>query len=108
MRVYAGTLEGSLTLTEDVLIEGVVIGDVVVSAPANLDVQGLVTGDLILEAGASARVHGRVKGLVTNLGGDLAVFGAIGALSGTGPTCIAAGALVGRAAPPDATTVTKP
>jgi hypothetical protein len=102
MRIYTGTVEASLTLNEDALIEGVVIGDVVVSAPASLDLHGLVTGDLVVEAGASVRVHGRVRGLVTNLGGELDVFGAIGALIGTGSTHLAAGALVARAAPPGA------
>lgn len=99
MRVYTGSYEGSLTIAQDATIQGVVVGDVVVSGPATVDVHGLVTGDLFVEAGATVRVHGRVRGLVTNLGGELVVFGAIGAFAGTGRTEITAGALVARPGP---------
>lgn len=97
MRTYLGTIQGPVLINEDATIEGVVIGDVLIAAPAKVALKGLVTGDFIIEPCAAARVQGRVRGILTKLGGEVVVLG--GSVAGTGSTQVAFGALVTGRAP---------
>ena len=57
--------QGTLVVTEDSRISGMILGDVIVRAPARALVSGMVTGDVVVEPGASAVVTGMVSGRVS-------------------------------------------
>ena len=70
-----GMHDGTLVVSEDGKISGMITGDVVVRAPARVKVSGMVTGDVVVEPGAFAKVSGMVTGRVT---GDAIVTGMVG------------------------------
>jgi cytoskeletal protein CcmA (bactofilin family) len=76
LREEAGKVDGDLTLGEDLVLKGMVTGDVYVPRGQRLELFGMVCGDLKLDPGASAVVHGMVLGSVTN-GGDLEIWGVV-------------------------------
>jgi cytoskeletal protein CcmA (bactofilin family) len=76
LREEAGKVEGDLTLGDDLILRGMVTGDVSVPRGRRLELFGMICGDVKLEPGASAAVRGMVLGSVIN-GGDLDVWGTI-------------------------------
>ncbi len=68
MRTFDGKVEGPITLTEDLLLQGMIAGDATVSAGISFVLHGMVAGDLVIEPGGSAVVNGTVGGSVRNHG----------------------------------------
>lgn len=80
MRQESGKIDGDHTLVEDLALRGIVVGTLTVPAGITLELDGTVTGDLVVEAEARAEVRGTVRGAVENRGGDVAVYGTVGAV----------------------------
>lgn len=72
-----GMLAGSLEMTSDGTVRGMVGGDVIVASGVHATIKGMVAGDVIVERGASVRVTGMVSGRVVNLGGVVEVRGMV-------------------------------
>ena len=70
-----GMHEGTLVVTQDGRVSGMVTGDVIVRARARAIISGMVSGDVTVEPGAFARISGMVTGRVT---GDAEVSGIVG------------------------------
>ena len=69
-----GMHRGTLVVTEDGTVSGMIDGDVIVRAPARAKVSGMVTGDVVVKPGAFAKISGMVTGRVT---GDAVVSGMV-------------------------------
>lgn len=80
MRQETGKIDGDHILDEDLALCGMVVGTLTVPAGITLELDGTVTGDLVVEAEARAEVRGTVLGAVENRGGDVAVYGTVGAV----------------------------
>jgi cytoskeletal protein CcmA (bactofilin family) len=78
------------------MIDGVVIGDVLVAKDTRLELRGVVIGDLIIEEGGAAVVHGTVQGALINRGGEVEIYGAVQSVRGTGDTRILFGAVIAK------------
>jgi hypothetical protein len=65
---FNGQIDGPATITEDLLLQGMVTGNATVASGVNLVLHGMVTGDLVVEHGATAVVYGTVAGSVINRG----------------------------------------
>lgn len=98
MRTLKEVFKRDLTVSEDLRIDGVVLGNVTVRSGCTLDLDGVCWGNLDVDAGGSASVSGFVKGTVTNSGGRIDVSGVIWGklreLAGT--TDVEPGAIVRR------------
>lgn len=57
---------------------GMIKGDALVPAGADLNVSGMIHGDLYIEARARAHVSGMVSGKIIDQGGDVTVSGMVG------------------------------
>ncbi|WP_230483133.1 hypothetical protein [Sphingomonas sp. Leaf21] len=60
---------GSVQVTSDGVVDGMIGGDVIVASGIRAIVKGMVAGDVIVEAGAEVRITGMVAGRVVNHGG---------------------------------------
>lgn len=96
MEEITGRITGQLTVTHDVVLHGMVIGDVWVTGGAVLTLYGVVTGDLHVDAGGAAVIRGAVNGAVINKGERIQVFGTVGEVTGFGTTHLDANAAVLR------------
>lgn len=62
MRTEYNKIEARTTLTHDLRLHGVWVGDCTVTNGANLQLHGIVTGNLTVHDDATATVHGTVSG----------------------------------------------
>lgn len=90
-----GQHEGGLLVDRDLAVHGLVTGSATVLGGSTLHLHGLVRGDLVAEAGSVVLVHGTVQGAIINAGGDVSIFGMVGSVTGTHPSRIEPGAVVG-------------
>lgn len=72
-----GMTAGSLEMTTDGTVRGMVGGDVIVASGVHATIKGMVAGDVIVERGATVRITGMVSGRVVNLGGAVKVKGMV-------------------------------
>lgn len=72
-----GMTAGSLEMTTDGTVRGMVGGDVIVASGVHATIKGMVAGDVIVERGAFVRITGMVSGRVVNLGGAVKVKGMV-------------------------------
>ncbi len=72
-----GMTAGSLEMTSDGTVRGMIGGDVLVASGVHATIKGMVAGDVIVERGASVRITGMVSGRVVNLGGTVEVRGMV-------------------------------
>lgn len=84
MRVEEGTVIGSVTVEETLLLKGTVTGDATVESGGELELDGTVSGMVRVRPGGSASVNGTVVGDVVN-DGALVVRGMIIGRLDTGP-----------------------
>ena len=80
MQTVLRTLEGPVTISSDMELLGVATGTVTVPSGVHLVMQGMIMGDLIVEQGGRATVNGTVTGVILDHGGEVQVFGVVGAL----------------------------
>ncbi len=82
-------IEGDFRIETDVILRGMVTGDVIVSKDCKLVLHGMIVKDLILEEGSLVELHGMVNQNVYNKGGTLKVYGMIrGILKDEGETYV--------------------
>ncbi|OIK05542.1 polymer-forming cytoskeletal protein [Bacillus sp. MUM 13] len=77
MDAILNKIEGNLTITNDTILHGMVIGNVEVIGFTVLEISGTINGEMIVNKGNTVILHGTVNGDVINNGGDLAVYGTI-------------------------------
>lgn len=98
MREETGKLDGDHRLGEDLDLRGTVVGTVTVPDGITFELDGMVTGDLIVETGGRTVVHGTVSGSVVNRGGNIVIYGMVGAIHElAGTTVIDSNAAIGQA-----------
>ncbi|MGO4570113.1 hypothetical protein AB4Z52_35065 [Rhizobium sp. 2YAF20] len=74
-------VDGSITLDRDLRFYGLISGSLTVPKGRRIELHGTVNHDLIVEAGATALIYGSVGGTLINRGGDVSVWGTVGAVS---------------------------
>ena len=96
MKTITGAVEGDLSVSEHLILRGMVTGIITVKQGGSLDLHGMCGKSLIVNAGGKATVHGMVNEDVTNRGGDVSVFGmVVGSIdTQSGETHIAPSAVV--------------
>lgn len=78
------TTEGSVVLIRDTELLGVVTGNVTVPRGIHLVMDGMVMGDLVVLEGGTADVNGVVMGFIINDGGAVKVAGLEGQIGHAG------------------------
>jgi len=73
---YGDKIEGNLLVSEDLKINGVVAGNIVVASGASLHLCGMCAGNVVIEKGASASITGFVRGDVINRG-TIEIYGMV-------------------------------
>lgn len=68
MRTEHGKIENRTTLTEDLQLHGMWVGNCTVTHGAHLQLHGTITGDLTVDEDSTATVHGMVSGSLTAIG----------------------------------------
>lgn len=63
-----GKIEGDLTVKGRYALYGMVTGDILVTAGAELELRGMCCGDMRVEPGGAAEINGMVQGNVLNFG----------------------------------------
>lgn len=88
--------KGSLTLTQDTNVRGIVTGDVIVTPNVSAIISGIVNGQVLVGKDSRARVSGIVNKQVVNDGGYVEVSGIVneGVNTLAGETKIIPGAIV--------------
>ena len=72
-----GMTAGSVEVTSDGTVRGMVGGDVIVASGVDATIRGMIAGDVIVEPGARVRITGMVSGRVVNHGGMAEVEGMV-------------------------------
>ncbi len=80
MRIIGDKVQGPHTVEEDTTLHGMIDGDAIVPSVRTLIVHGMITGDLRAERDSVVEIHGMVVGSVINRGGQVKVFGMVGAI----------------------------
>jgi hypothetical protein len=75
MKIIDGKRVGSVTIFEDTLMLGEVVGDIILNH-GHLELKGKVLGNLFVRKG-TCRLLGIIRGNVVNEAGDVEVFGAV-------------------------------
>lgn len=73
--------DGPCRLEADIELWGLVFREVIVPDGITLVLHGVARTDVIVEKGGRAVIHGTVAGCLINLGGDVEIFGTVGALA---------------------------
>jgi cytoskeletal protein CcmA (bactofilin family) len=77
MKILEGKINGDLLLKEDADIKGMVVGNVFLRGPINVQLHGMIIGNIEVEINSVLSIYGTVNGNVSNNGGILEVFGVI-------------------------------
>ena len=83
-----GKYEGDLLLSSDVVIRGMVCGNLIVPNGIKAEVPGMVTKRIIVEPGGILILRGMASGGVTNNGGYIEIYGMVngGLIENSGTT----------------------
>lgn len=98
MREMKGTHRGPFEVSgEALLIRGMIYGDVLIGADADVEMRGMIFGNVV-QSGGNLHLRGIVDGNVTNTGGTLRVTGIVSGRITTecGTTTQEPKAIVGR------------
>ncbi len=77
MEVMKGIHRGTFEVSgQSMLIKGMIYGDVLIGADADVEMRGMVFGNLV-QSGGNLHIRGMVDGNVTNTGGFLRISGMI-------------------------------
>jgi len=77
MRIEHGKIEGDIQLDEELILHGMVTGNITILKDGVLTLHGTCCKNIIMEKGARATLHGTVGGDVLNNEGYLEVYGTI-------------------------------
>ena len=96
MKTIVSKIEGDFTVAEDIVLQGMVTGNITVARGGSLNLQGLCCKSLFVESGGDATIRGTVNADVVNRGGTVTIHDIVnGAVrEESGETHIAAGAVV--------------
>lgn len=72
-----GKHEGDLMLSSDVVIRGMVCGNLIVPSGVKAQVPGMVTKRITVESGGVLILRGMASGGVTNNGGYIEIYGMV-------------------------------
>ena len=97
MRTERGKTEGDIELSDELVLHGMLVGNLTVTATGVLRLHGMCTGSVFVEPGGRAQLLGMVVKDVVNRGGQVEVTGMV---NGTvrdegGHTLVRPGAVVG-------------
>jgi cytoskeletal protein CcmA (bactofilin family) len=73
MNLIHKTITNDLQINEEVIIYGIVEGNIVVNKNGNLVLDGHCKRYIVIQEGGKARIAGKVDGYIFNLGGELLV-----------------------------------
>ena len=98
MAIEVGKIEGDLSLSKQLVLAGMVTGNITVTNGGVLDLAGMCMQNVYVKSGGTVRIQGMVRGDVINEGGSLRVSGTIhGAVkTQSGTTVVDQGAVVVR------------
>jgi hypothetical protein len=68
MRTVDETIQGPVTVREDLCLNGIIAGDASVGPGVRLDLNGTVAGDLTIEASGEVALRGTLGGALINYG----------------------------------------
>ena len=96
MKLENGKIEGDLVVSEDLQLNGMVTGNIIVTDSAKLLLNGMCLGSVHIEGDSTAIVHGIVQENIENSNGTLHVYGTVNGdvISGSGETKISSEARV--------------
>ncbi|WP_019277229.1 polymer-forming cytoskeletal protein [Vibrio coralliilyticus] len=95
MKFENGMISGDLTVEEELTLNGMVTGNIVVLDEAKLILNGTCNGSLEIQNGSEVDISGVVQGDINNLGGILRINGVVqGDVSDAGTTVVSEGAEV--------------
>lgn len=75
MKILDGKRAGSVTVFEDTIMLGEIVGDVILNS-GHLEFKGKILGNLLVRSG-TCRMLGIVRGNLVNEQGDVEIFGAV-------------------------------
>lgn len=82
MREIRGKVDEDVVINDESELTGMITGNVRVTTGGVLVLRGMCCRDVIVETGARLIVRGTVSGAVINRGGEVTIFGAVGAVEG--------------------------
>jgi hypothetical protein len=85
MRERRDRIRGPFAFEEDTILRGAVTVEATVLEDVTLELRGVIFGDLIVEAGANVFIYGTVDGAVRNHGGKVVVYGTVGKIDDEDP-----------------------
>ncbi|TYS57728.1 hypothetical protein FZC74_14965 [Sutcliffiella horikoshii] len=77
MKVVRDKIERNIMLTENLILHGMIVGNVSISEDVEFFLHGTVIGNLTINKKSIVHLHGTVNGDVVNVGGTLKVYGMI-------------------------------
>lgn len=90
-----GKVSGDLVVENDLILNGMVTGDIHVKNNSKLMLNGMCLGNLQVDVGSEVDIRGTVQGDIKNLGGILKINGIVqGNVSDAGTTVVSEGAIV--------------
>ena len=64
-------------MMDDLLLNGIITGKLIVTGGCFANVRGIVKGDILVERGGKLELYGTASGGVTNDGGIVEIFGRV-------------------------------
>lgn len=94
--VITGKHEGDLILSSDVIVHGMICGNLIVTNGFLAEVRGMVTDHVTVEQGGTLILRGMATEGITNNGGHVEIYGTVngGVREIAGTTIVAPGAVV--------------
>ena len=77
MKIETGKIEGDLSLSHQLVMAGMVTGNITVTAGGVLELTGMCLQSVIVKPGGTARILGMVQKDVINEGGSIKITGTI-------------------------------
>jgi len=77
MTTFSGKIEKDTVIEDDLILTGVIIGDVVVKEGINFNLNGVVSGNLLVSNNSTVYINGVLNGNVKNIGGNLEIYGIV-------------------------------
>lgn len=77
MRTFSGKIEQDTVLEDDLILTGVINGDVIVKEGVHFNLNGMVSGNLLVSNNSSVFINGVLNGDVKNNGGNLEIYGRV-------------------------------
>lgn len=70
-------IKGDLTLEQDIVLRGMIVGNVTVKSNVEFIVHGQIKGNVFIHENSNVIVYGQINGDVINDGGYLEIYGMV-------------------------------